>query len=598
MIGFVVLVFWHGFWAGAPRSDQIGYLHQVSEYTSLTDILHYAPDWNRTHAAGDSALYRPALYYLLGLEYSLFGYHFFFWQAFAITLHGFVALVLHATFWKTRLRDTWWPLAISCLFAASFLGSELVIWNHLTGYVFFCLMASVSLYSLISFLDDGRRKRAVSSISSAFIAAFTYELGVIYCVLVAMCLFWALRKHAQPEVNVPGFRRGLAALTIAFCVVPLIYAGLDVQDYRSTAGARGPDGLPASVTGNVGALLKYSAYQLVFWTEGWLTPISMKVSAYDRASLREIRRGWTVADISGYAGVILFGCGGLMLVISRRHCLKRAAWLRAALAILLLGAYSGIIAFGRSLDRGIGYTLTSNLYYAYIPMLGCCLAVGLLLLDSPRKELGLTSRSAQVGRLGSGMLASGMILLTILNGLCTYHLCRVYRSRSAVSLALIDRISDWRQHQGAEANAFFQVSEDCAPLNPPMPWFEAHLRRASRRSWTGPFSMADVLFPEKSFLLNKTWLRDAAKSIDLIPCPVEPITNVHILEGRWELPGASSACYIRRDNFRTVAVNENGQVVGAAVVQGRLATDWGVSGRLAEAGDVILWSNGTIWLRN
>src|ERR1035441_6502091 len=150
---FIFVVFWHGFSAGAPRADQLAYLHQVSLYTTLHDILKYAPDWNRTHSAGDTALYRPVLYFLLGLEYGCFGYNFMLWQALAIGLHGLIALVLLATLWKTPLQGTGWPLLVTCLFAGSFLPSELVIWNHITGYVLFCLLISLSVYTLVEFFE-------------------------------------------------------------------------------------------------------------------------------------------------------------------------------------------------------------------------------------------------------------------------------------------------------------------------------------------------------------------------------------------------------------------------------------------------------------
>src|ERR1035441_6821257 len=85
-------------------------------------------------------------------------------------------------------QGTGGPLLVTCLFSGSFLPSELVIWNHITGYVLFCLLISLSVYTLVEFFEYHRIRYALWSAISAGAAIFTYELGIAYCLLACLAL--------------------------------------------------------------------------------------------------------------------------------------------------------------------------------------------------------------------------------------------------------------------------------------------------------------------------------------------------------------------------------------------------------------------------
>jgi len=595
VVSFNVLIFWHSFFAGAPRSDQIGYLHQVSQYTTLGEILWHAPAWNRTHSAGDSALFRPVLYFLLGLEYSCFGYHFMLWQALAIGIHSLIALVLLAILWKTPLRTKGLALGITCLFASSYIGSEMVIWNHITGYALFCLMAILSVYTLLTFLENGRNAYACWAVVFAGIAVFTYELGIAYCVLAATGMFWPSWMSLWRKTGGRRLQQRYAALGAAFLVLPILYVEMTIANYHATSTVRGNSGLPTNISGRLGEGLWYTVYHLRYWAIGWLSPVALKIAVGGRAYLAGFQRGWTLPDVVNYAAILLLGGGALASWFSRRYRITPAGWLRAAGTASLLVAYSAIISLGRSLDRGLAYTITSNLYYAYIPALGVCLGFALLTLNASEPKLevnGIPSRIAH------GALATGMITLVILNGWYTYRLCREYRLEySAPRVAIIERILDWREHHGTEANAFFQVSADCSFANDPLPWFAPHVRRGARGAWSGPFFLADALFPEKSFELNKQWLHNASTSLTEIPCPFAPIASEHVLVGEWSIPGGARPCTIRLEHNALVLTNENGVRATGSLKQNTIFTSWGIKGRLGDGEGAIRWSNGTVWFR-
>ena len=111
--------------------------------------------------------------------------------------------------------------------------------------------------------------------------------------------------------------------------------------------------------------------------------------------------------------------------------------------------------------------------------------------------------------------------------------------------------------------------------------------------------MADVLFPEKSLALNERWLKDASKTVTPIPClNLIPIPSHRDIVGDWEMmAGAPSRCHILTQAGRLVVVNEHGDTATGDLRDGRLATTWGVEGRLSQDRNFIVWSNGTLWFR-
>ena len=134
----LLLVFWDGFFAGVPRGDHVQYLFQQAMYGDRPDVLSATLAWNRTFAfPGDEILYRPVLYFLLLAFHRLFGTHFVLWQVAGWMLHLLVVLGLYALLRRGALRMTWAPFGVSLIFGVALLGSELVLWNHITGYVMF-----------------------------------------------------------------------------------------------------------------------------------------------------------------------------------------------------------------------------------------------------------------------------------------------------------------------------------------------------------------------------------------------------------------------------------------------------------------------------
>lgn len=129
LIILIIATYWDGIWAGAPRSDQTSYLHQLGRYKGLWDILSSAPSFNRTESAGDYLLYRPILYLQLGLSYFFFGYDFVRWQLLSLALHVWLVARLFLLFPQQLRRNSALPFLLCLVFATSAIASEQVLWK-------------------------------------------------------------------------------------------------------------------------------------------------------------------------------------------------------------------------------------------------------------------------------------------------------------------------------------------------------------------------------------------------------------------------------------------------------------------------------------
>src|ERR1700739_150425 len=67
LVGATGFVFWDVTWGGVARNDHVLYLHHISQYDTLWDILSHSPSWNRDlpYTGSDAILYRPVLYLLM-----------------------------------------------------------------------------------------------------------------------------------------------------------------------------------------------------------------------------------------------------------------------------------------------------------------------------------------------------------------------------------------------------------------------------------------------------------------------------------------------------------------------------------------------------
>ncbi len=520
LISLILAIFWHGLWVGVPRADQLFYLHNIGGETNLTDILTSAHAFNRTHSPGDFILYRPVLYLLLGICYFLFGYDFVLWQSVSLALHIMVVLALYFLLRRIPLlKETLWPFALAFLFAASEMGSEMVLWHHIMGYLLFSLLAILQILYLIRFMSEGHLRFAIWSLVLALIAEFTYEPTLALNLIIAGALalpalslkFKSLQWLPRPRPG-PTTCLKIAAL---FCVISLLLPTVSFIDsylrFGHVVGLEKPQ-----ENYNLMTAIFYTFKQISRWFRALLLPLGIQIIPGAHAYYEGTEYEFSLPHILNFLAVAATLLPTVYLFGMQKLSLRLRMIALMAPGLIFLTSYSFIIAIGRALPRGIGYVLFGNLHYAYIAQWILIASVGLALFIKKEvtPSLVLPQNTHKLQHYAHRCLLAGVLSLALLNSTETYQLSKKFRQFYAPQQKLLVALANWHEDPISIQGKYFQVSSDCS--NDALSDFEIHLRKNS--SWKGPVSLADALYPETSYSLNREKANRQNAEIKTIHC--------------------------------------------------------------------------------
>jgi hypothetical protein len=595
LVLFVGAVYRDGLW-GVPRWDQLVYLYEASQFDSPLDLLAYSPSWNRTVSIGDHILYRPFLYLFLAAQHILFGRSFVLWQATGIALHATQALLLYRLLGRVSPRTPAANLVAAGLFSSVVISSETVVWHHITGYILFTVLASLSLSFLLDYLETERTRAAEASVLLALVAAFTYELGSVYCVLAALAtIVSAIRlKRATQDHPPPSDSRGVRQrirLAALLALVPVLYAAVSLADFFARRGGVEASDLRVNVSGDLLRGAGLVAYQLYFWAGAILLPSVFQLSADYRTVFLGFRwpgGPWLAFNIAS-AGAAAVGGVGLVLARRRRWCPATIGTLALGYAFVL--AYASIVSFGRLLPRGAWYTLR-NLHYAYIGILGVFVAQALALraggatASDGDRDVGRRETARRACR---RLFVGGLGGLALVNAVETASLLADHRLLyAAPRLELLYHAERW--HERNRGNLYFEVAPAC-PGNAPLPWFTGYLRHRVETPY-----FLDALYPATSWNLNRAAIGGRGARVRLLSCTDGSVRAGDIL-GAWE-SGAGPAVVRRAEGEALVLVGETGAESEGVIRDGVVfARRWDVTGTISHDRQYIFWSNGAIWKR-
>jgi hypothetical protein len=533
LVAVIACVFWDGIWAGVPRSDHVVYLHHISQFDNLWDILSHSPAWNRTATdlGGDVVLYRPVLYLLLGTFYYLFRYHFVAWQIASLCLHIVVVLGLHLLLLLGRLKQTLFPLAIGLLFATAFFASELVLWNHLVGYLLFCALDVYAVYFFLRFLQSNRTAFLLVCGALSLVAEFTYEMGALVNLLFAAALL--ARSLSAPAADgplAPAHRGPDLRFALMFVVSALLLPIASLLDLRARGIVFSPH-LHGMSGWTMAVMVGESMFRRIgLWMGAWVAPTMYQVLAGSRALGRLSVSGLTALKLLNLAALVWLVVIAVRALGRLRHndASKRAPEFALALSMLFVLGYSMIIAIGRFQGQGQVAVVQANIYYGYVAYLAVCVGIAAAAAVDPARATahGPTARHIGAGtgwppadrstRLTRGLVPA-LAILAIANACGVRVLAHAYRyDYAAPRQQVIDRVQAWHRQIGERSQRYFVVGPTCHGNEPFVDFGEAQLRRGS--GWRPPVTLADALWPERSADLNAARIPIPVQSVDEIRC--------------------------------------------------------------------------------
>lgn len=428
--------------------DQLWYFAELKgdrSFPAGLRLLDYSV--TRTYMKGDELLYRPLLFLLLDVENAVFGRDYRAYNALNLVLHLLVAYLLF------ELLSGLNPSAFSALFALLFCvlnaGMELVVWNHLGGYL---LCDALLLSAMIAALKaggaaHGRPRRVwLGAYAAAMTAAMLcHEISVLAAFLLGALVVRDARRAGA------GGRAAAVAAASPIAVFGALYAFHLLRCERLFWGLS-----PAHL--DIGRLSMSVARTLLVWTQRTLNPAMSRyvLVPYDRFHYAPVP-----AAASGGLALAVAASGAAAFCLRRgltRAHLRRAAPLAAAASALMVG-YAGLNSLGRSYAAEVSY------YLYFFSLMGTVLAYSLVDFSKP-------SRPA---KLCAAALLGGFVLVNL-------------RDVRAVSLRLRDvyvpfdaRIDDLASQVDAFVRAHddprlaFSVRVHPRELTPPFPYWNGYM---------------------------------------------------------------------------------------------------------------------------
>jgi hypothetical protein len=340
------------YWPAMNRvfvADQLWYFAEVGGHDSLAlGLRHVDYAISRVYWKGDDLLFRPVLFTWLAVANRLFSYHHVWWNLANLAIHVGVAVALLRLF--LAIQPSVLALPAAALFLVLEPPMELVLWNHLGGYLLACLFLAAGLRSFVR-VTEGSATSYLGYAVAFTLAALSYEAMVPIAAAGAFILL-----VSQRGVNGTG-RKALLLLPVVVFSVLYVFHALHAErlGYVDRADGRAPFDIA-----NVGNLISGMWRMLETWVRElsmpsalrlWSAPFERFQKAYDDSWIDPVQLANTAVVAAGL--FVLWGS------------VSRARLRQAAPLILLLVtgivAYTFIIAFGRSADEVVAIT-----YYPYV----------------------------------------------------------------------------------------------------------------------------------------------------------------------------------------------------------------------------------------
>ncbi len=218
------------------RADHLVFLIETAKFDKFDELVRFTYSYcrNRQLEIGDQLLFRPGLYILLSLEKWFFQYNFTYWQILSFILH------LIVLFQILRILYLFKPNLLAGLFVLNFsvwyLGQEMVIWHHLSGYLFFTVLFLQVFYHFVNYVYSGqqRGKELGWMLFYLTLGCFFYEFGVLCCIVFSSVLYFH-RLFMLSRESKSKIRKKINSPWI-LSVPVVLYIGWSLADYLGRLG--------------------------------------------------------------------------------------------------------------------------------------------------------------------------------------------------------------------------------------------------------------------------------------------------------------------------------------------------------------------------
>jgi hypothetical protein len=340
-------------------ADHLWYFAEVHGQSTLSAglrLVDYAA--SRVYWRGDDVTFRPLLFTWMAIANALFSYHHPWWNAANLAIHVLVGVALFRLL--AAIRPSIFALLAAALFLVLTPPIELVLWNHLGGYLWawFCLAIGLHAFAVLTGVTPSVEpsastlERATMQFVIAFGAgALFYEALAVVGFVLALIVLWCEWRRATLHT---ARAAALLSPTVLFVALYAWHAtrvprmgyihGTAVQE-------------PVSRLLNV-LPLAWNAGRHWLWEIAMPTTLTLSSHAFERFTIAV--SSWPATPLQWANALIVIAAIVLTLLsTSKRRLLQTLPFL---IGVLLAAAkYVALLAFGRA-----SQDLYEASYYPYV----------------------------------------------------------------------------------------------------------------------------------------------------------------------------------------------------------------------------------------
>ena len=437
-----------------PRSDQIVYLGNTSGQKDLYSLAIKNYAYNRSHQMyglpGDDALFRPVIFFLLGIQRWAFGYHFLYWQLSSFFLHLIVLWFLLKTLLKIHPgRGAFFLVALFSLIPSN---NDMVTWHHINSY----LVAIACLLVALNKIWLARNDKLIpwpTVLTITFlmtVASLIYEVCALYALLLAGYLVF---RHSRGNLS-PRIRSIGQGLVITLSAASrIIFSQLDIisRGSKQLMAASGPLSYEFLVNG-----LNQIVPVSFWWLYSGAFPTQLKIFPYQRTMVLPYYAFAEGSPISYDLWALLSVGVSSGLIIIYFHFIKKAFSIdgikRAALPAVMLMLFIITISVGRISHGEARFKLAESAYNGYLFWLFALISAYALF---PFKTLRPTERPSFLKRAVWLLLTAAITL----NFLVTFEVNKRRSHQMGFQKRLLAETRKLVNQHGAQEGFSFNVSD-------------------------------------------------------------------------------------------------------------------------------------------
>lgn len=194
ILGITLFIYFPSF-SHLLRSETYTFFLNTLEHNSIIEIFNH--NMFNGYLPGDTWLFRPFLYAMLGLEMKLFGFQYTLWHVTAFCLHALVAACLFRLLWA--IKPGILALLFTLVFAVGYVSINTILYVQIASYSVFLALLLTGLFYVYRGAKYGKGSDIIIALTCMFVASLFYELGIVFLALTGVFLWGRRSKIVRKE---------------------------------------------------------------------------------------------------------------------------------------------------------------------------------------------------------------------------------------------------------------------------------------------------------------------------------------------------------------------------------------------------------------